>query len=295
MRVTNRSIFESIKYNLGTISNELNKANEIASTGKRINKLSDDPVGLTQSLSIQSSLANIEQMQRNIDYGQSWLNSSESALTSVSNILSDTKALCIQMASGTVGADQRSAAAENVQNNLDEIVSLANTNVNGSYIFAGSKTDTVPFDQDETGNVTYNGDNTAFSIKISNNASIEIGSDGQAVFGTLFTTLSDLKTALQNNDVTGIQDAMGKLDDSMNDISAKISDIGSKTDRMDIKKNIFQDLNLTDTTRLSTIEDADMAQAIMDVSAAQLTYQAALASSSKVMSLSLVDYISTTN
>ena len=293
MRVTNRSIFESIKYNLGTISDELNKANEIASTGKRINKLSDDPVGLTQSLSIQSSLANITQMQRNIDYGQSWLNSSESALTSVSNILSDTKALCVQMASGTVGADQRAAAAENVQNNLDEIVSLANTNVNGSYIFAGSKTDTVPFDQDETGNVTYKGDNTAFSIKISNNASIEIGSDGQAVFGTLFTTLSDLKTALQNNDVTGIQDAMGKLDDSMNDISAKISDIGSKTDRMDIKKNIFQDLNLTDTTRLSTIEDADMAQAIMDVSAAQLTYQAALASSSKVMSLSLVDYLTT--
>ena len=293
MRVTNRSIFESIKYNLGTISDELNKANEVASTGKRINKLSDDPVGLTQSLSIQSSLANIEQMQRNIDYGQSWLNSSESALTSVSNILSDTKALCVQMASGTVGADQRAAAAENVQNNLDEIVSLANTNVNGSYIFAGSKTDTVPFDQDGTGNVTYNGDNTAFSIKISNNASIEIGSDGQAVFGTLFTTLSDLKTALQNNDVTGIQDAMGKLDDSMNDISAKISDIGSKTDRMDIKKNIFQDLNLTDTTRLSTIEDADMAQAIMDVSAAQLTYQAALASSSKVMSLSLVDYLTT--
>ena len=113
------------------------------------------------------------------------------------------------------------------------------------------------------------------------------------MFGTLFTTLSDLKTALQNNDVTGIQDAMGKLDDSMNDITAKISDIGSKTDRMDIKKNIFQDLNLTDTTRLSTIEDADMAQAIMDVSAAQLTYQAALASSSKVMSLSLVDYLTT--
>lgn len=287
MRVTNRSIFESIKYNLGNISEELNKANEIASTGKRINNLSDDPVGLTQSLSIQSGLANIEQMQRNIDYGQSWLDASESALTNVSNILSDTKALCVQMASATTGADQRSAAAETVQNNLDEIVSLANINVAGNYIFAGSKTDTEPFDQDGT----YNGDNTAFAIKISKNANVEIGSDGQAVFGTLFTTLSDLKTALQNNDVGGIQDAMGKLDNNMSDISTKISDIGSKTDRMNIKKNIFQDLNLSDTTRLSNIEDADIAKAIMDVSAAQLTYQAALSSSSKVMSLSLVDYL----
>ncbi len=287
MRVTNRSIFESVKYNLGNISEQLNKANEIASTGKRINNLSDDPVGLTQSLSIQSSLANIEQMQRNIDYGKSWLSASESALNSVDNILSNTKALCVQMASGTTGADQRSAAAETVQNNLDEIVSLANTNVAGNYIFSGTKTDIEPFDQDGT----YNGDNNPFAIKISKNATVEIGGDGQAVFGTLFNTLTDLKTALQTNDVSGIQDAMGKLDTHLDDISGKISDIGSKSDRMDIKKNIFQDLNLSNTERLSNIEDADMAEAVMNVSAAQLTYQAALASSSKVMSLSLVDYL----
>ena len=287
MRVTNRSIFESIKYNLGNISEELSKANEIASTGKRINDLSDDPVGLTQSLNIQSSLANIEQMQRNIDYGNSWLSASESALTNVDKILTDTKALCVQMANGTADVSQRSSAAETVQNTLEEIVSLANTNVAGNYIFSGTKTDTASFDQDGT----YNGDNNPFSIKISKNASIEIGNDGQAVFGTLFTTLADLKTALSNNDVSGIQDAMGKLDTHMNDISGKISDIGSKMDRMDIKKNIFQDLNLSDTDRLSNIEDADMAEAIMNVSAAQLTYQAALSSSSKVMSLSLVDYL----
>ena len=287
MRVTNRSIFESIKYNLGNISEQLDKANEIASTGKRINTLSDDPVGLTQSLTIQSSLANIEQMQRNIEYGNSWLSASESALTNVENILSDTKALCVQMASGTVGADQRSTAAETVQNNLDEIVSLANTNVAGNYIFSGMKTDTESFDIDGT----YNGDNNPFAIKISKNASVEIGSDGQAVFGTVFNTLADLKTALLSDDVSGIQDAMGKLDTNMSDISGKISDIGSKMDRMNIKKNIFQDLNLSDTERLSNIEDADMAEAIMNVSAAQLTYQAALSSSSKVMSLSLVDYL----
>jgi flagellar hook-associated protein 3 FlgL len=287
MRVTNRSIFESIKFNLGNISEELSNASEIASTGKRINSLSDDPVGLTQSLSIQSNLVNIEQMQRNINYGNSWLNASESALTNVDNILSDTKALCIQMASGTVGSSQRSAAAETVQNNLEEIVSLANTDVSGNYIFAGSKTDTIPFDQ----NGNYNGDSNAFSIKISKNSTIEIGSDGQAVFGTVFTTLAELKTALQNNDVSGIQDAIGKLDANFDDISGKISDIGSKMNRMQIKINIFQDLNLSNTERLSNIEDADMAEAVMNVSAAQLTYQAALSSSARVMSLTLVDYL----
>lgn len=287
MRVANKTIFESIKYNLGGISEELNKANEIATTGKRINNLSDDPVGLTQSLSIRSNLSNIEQMQRNINYGNSWLSASESALTNVEDILSDTKALCVQMANATTGAEQRSAAAETVQNMLEEIVSLANTDVAGNYIFSGSKTDIMPFEQDGT----YNGDSNAFSIKISKNTTVEIGSNGQAVFGTVFNTLMDLKAALQSNDVSGIQDAISRLDPHFNDIASKISDVGSKMDRMEIKNNIFQDLNLSDTERLSKIEDADIAEAIMNVSAAQLTYQAALASSSKVMSLSLVDYL----
>ena len=287
MRVANRYIFESIKYNLGSISEELSRVNEIATTGKRINSLSDDPVGLAQSLTIQSDIAGIEQMGRNIDYGNSWLSASESALTSVQNIISDTKALCVQMASGTIGADQRSAAAETVQNNLDEIVSLTNTNVAGNYIFSGMKTDTIPFDQ--YGN--YSGDNNAFAIKISKNSTIEIGSDGDALFGTVFGTLIDLKDALQNNDVGGIQDAMDNLDGHFDDITAKISDVGSKMNRMEIKDKIYQDFNFTNTERLSKIEDADIAEAIMNVKAAELTYQAALASSSKVMTLTLMDYL----
>jgi flagellar hook-associated protein 3 FlgL len=287
MRVANRYIFESVKYNLGSISEELSKANEIATTGKRINNLSDDPVGLTQSLTIQSDLSGIGQMGRNIDYGNSWLSASESALTSVETILSDTKALCVQMANGTIGVDQRSAAAENVQNNLEEIVSLANTSVAGNYIFAGMKTDTIPFDQD--GN--YYGDSNPFAIKISKNSTIEIGSAGDAVFGSVFNTLSNLKNALQSNDVGGIQDAIDNLDGHFDDITAKISDVGSKMNRMEIKDKIYQDFNFTNTERLSKIEDADIAEAIMNVKAAELTYQAALASSSKVMTLTLMDYL----
>jgi flagellar hook-associated protein 3 FlgL len=287
MRVANKSIYDSVKFNLANISEELNKANEIATTGKQINNLSDDPVGLTQSLNIRSALSNIEQMGRNISYGNSWLTASESALTNVQNIISDTKALCVQMASATIGADQRASAAISVQNMLDEIVSLANTDVSGNYIFAGSKTDTIPFDQ--AGG--YNGDSNAFAIKISKNSTMEIGSAGDEVFGTVFDTLDDLKTALQSNDVGGIQDAMDKLDTHFNDISGKVSDVGSKMNRMEIRDKIFQDLNFSNTERLSKIEDADIAEAVMNVKAAELTYQAALASSSKVMTLTLVDYL----
>lgn len=287
MRVANKSIFDAVKYNLGNISEELNRAGEVASTGKRINNLSDDPVGLIQTLNIRSTLSNMEQMGRNINFGRSWLTASESALTQVENVISDLKALCVQMASGTTGSSQRLSAAGTVQNMLDEIVSLANADVSGNYIFSGLKTDVAPFSQDGT----YNGDNNAFSIKISKNTTAEIGSDGQAVFGDIFNTLSNLKIALETNDVSGIRDSIDRLDGHFDDISARISDVGSKIARLDIRDKIYQDLDFANTERLSKIEDADIAKAIMNLQAAELAYKAALASSSRVMSLTLMDYL----
>jgi flagellar hook-associated protein 3 FlgL len=100
-----------------------------------------------------------------------------------------------------------------------------------------------------------------------------------------------LKTALENNDLAGIQDAMSNLDGHFDDISSKISDVGSKMNRMDVKENILQDLNLANTERLSKIEDADLAEAIMELEAKELAYEAALSSSAKLMKLTLMDYI----
>jgi len=191
------------------------------------------------------------------------------------------------MVNGTITAEERATAAEIVQNTLDEIVSLANTEVNGQYVFAGWKTDTVPFGQDGT----YHGDNHAFAIKIGNDTTVEVGSDGEAVFGTLFTTVSDLKDALEGNDVGGISSAMTNLDNDLDHITTKISSIGSRMVRMDMKERIFQDWTVTSTERLSKIEDADMAAAIIDLESRQFVFQAALASSARVMQLSLVDFL----
>ncbi|MCD4716276.1 MAG: flagellar hook-associated protein FlgL [Desulfobacterales bacterium] len=287
MRVANKTIYDMVKFNLGKITEELNHANKVVSTGKRISDLSDDPVGLTQALNIKSALSNFEQLGRNITTGNSWLTASESAMSNVQNLISDAKTLCVQMATATIGTEERASAAETVQNTLEEVISLANTQLNGLYIFSGSKTDTAPFSQDGT----YNGDNNPFTIKIGRDSSVQVGSDGGAVFGTIFNTLSDLKDALGANDFDGIQTAMINLDTHFDHVSNKISDVGSKMLRMEIKENIFQDLKISNTERLSEIENADITEAIIDLQAKELVYQAALASSAKVMELSLVDYI----
>jgi flagellin-like hook-associated protein FlgL len=220
MRIATKTIYDAVKFNLADITSQLNKANTMVASGKRIITPSDDPVGLNQALNIKSALSNLEQLGRNIDLGKSWLEASESALSQVRNLISDTKALTVQMA-----------------------------------------------------------------------AVVEVGQNGTAVFGTLFTTLSDLKTALEGNNIGGIQNAMGNLDNHFNHISTEISDIGSKMIRMEIKENIYQDLSITNTSRLGEIEDVDMAEAILELKSIEVAYQAALASSSQVMRLSLVDYL----
>ena len=288
MRVASKTVYDAARFNLANSQEQLYKANQVVATGKRISALSDDPVGLTQSLHVKSALSNLEQLGRNISMGKSWLAASESALSQAQDIISDARALCVQMVSGTIDLSQQAPAATIVQNHIDEIVSLGNTEINGQYVFAGWKTDTVPFGQDGT----YHGDNHAFTIKIGNDTTIEIGADGEAIFQDLFTTLSDLKDALEGNDVEAIRAAMTNLDIDLDRITTKISDIGSKVLRMETNEQIFQEVTISSTERLSEIEEADMAAAIIDLESREVVYKAALASSARIMQLSLLDFLS---
>jgi flagellar hook-associated protein 3 FlgL len=301
MRVSNQSTFDAIKYQLAQSADSLVKANAVASSGKKISKLSDDPIGMVQVLSLKESLSNMDQLGRNISTARNWLNGGETALGSVKTIITDMKTLCIQMANGTVSAAERSSAAAQVQGALEQVVSLANTQVNGQYIFAGTNTGTNPFaiQTDTNGNptgVAYSGNDAPFSLKIGKNTTVQVGQGGQAVFGDgstggIFNTLVDLKGYLENNDVAGIQQSMTALDTNLDQVSNAVSDIGAKGIQLDTKDKILQDMKLSYQTRQSSLEDADMVSAIADVTLKETAYQAALASSAKVMQKSLIDYL----
>lgn len=287
MRIATKTIYSMAKYQLGGIAEEMYKINEMIASGKQINRSSDDPVGMTQSLQIRSTLSSIEQFQSNITLGTSWLTSAESALSQAQDLISDAESLCIQMATSTTDADQRASASLEIENMLAEIIALADAEVGGRYIFAGSDCDNAPFDE----NGVYTGNDEGFTIKIGKDTTLEIGRDGGEVFSDILSTFQDLKVALQADDVPGIETAMAALDDHFDDVSSHISDVGSKMVRLETRNNILESLNLTNTERLSNIEDADIADAAIDLESIEVTYQAALASSAQIMKLSLIDYL----
>jgi len=299
MRISNKMMFDAAQQNLFNLTEELNRANEVVAAQKRILRLSDDPVGLTQVLTMKSSLSNIGQMERNIGLGKNWLAASESAQTQIQNLISDTKALCVQMSSGNVGASNRRNAAGIVENNLKEIVALANSQVDGRYIFAGTNTETAAFTIDGNNDVTYNGNNTPFTIKLGRDASAEIGGDGEAVFqpsgagagDDIFAVMKDLVASLQGNDVSGVQTAMTDLDSCFEHISGQIADVGSKMIRMEAKGTLLTDLDISTRERLSLIEEPEITEAILELKAKGVAYQAALSATSKILQLSIVNYM----
>jgi len=305
MRVTNKSLHERIVGHLNAVSSAMVAANQVVSSGRKINRLSDDPVGLVSVLNLRSSLSNLEQLERNLGAGRSWLEAGESALSETENILSEARALCVQMCSANIGAEQRSNAVEVVDGYLQQILALANTEVGGRYIFGGTRTDVAPFLLSGSEEVTYQGNDTPFSIKIGKNMDLAVGRDGESIFGdcdmdwadpaagqdNVFKTLMDLKDHLRLNDADSVRATLTRLDRHLDTVRAAVSDTGARRLRLETKGAIIQDLKLVYTERKSEIEDCDIAEAIMNLKSKELAYQASLASSSRVMQLTLMDYL----
>ncbi|MDY0219615.1 MAG: flagellin [Desulfobacterium sp.] len=185
MRVPNISIYSTATRRLGTITSDLRDANLVATTQKRINTISDDPVGLSQVMGMKINLKGLEQLNKNIAMGKSWLNSGEAALTSTNDRLLLLKKDIQNLASGAAGKDQRRAMVENVDNIIRQMVDLGNTQVLDNYIFSGSRVSEKTFTFDNELNptsVVYNGDKKPFTVKTGESSVLEVGRNGSKIF-----------------------------------------------------------------------------------------------------------------
>ena len=184
MRVPTISLYSKTTYQLNGLTTNLSDANEIMATQKQINTISDDPIGMAQVLALRESLDSLEQYSTNIDMGITWLKGVEESLDSVQKQILEVKTLCLQLTNASVSASERSDAVETIEGKIDQILNLMNTQVNGSYIFGGTDTNTIPFDYDDPRDpegVVYLGNSTAFTITNSETSQVEVGRNGRTV------------------------------------------------------------------------------------------------------------------
>jgi len=132
------------------------------------------------------------------------------------------------------------------------------------------------------------GEMLGFDTKDDVAAAVE--SDREVEWG-IFNTLIDLNQYLADNDTYGIERTLGRLEANFGHMTSEIVDIGIKYNRLEIRDKITTENSLSLTERRSTIEDADIIEAIMNLQSIETAYQASLSSSARIMNLSLVDYL----
>ncbi len=161
MRVSLRNQYSNFLYNLQDTQSRLMDLNMQASSQKRINKPSDDPVGTARVLNYRTSLASIDQYRENIDTAKGWLGLADESMMQVSTLLTKLKGLAEQGSTGTMTASDREATSYEVRQIFSQLVNLANSRFEGNSIFGGQKFEGSAF---EEALMVYDQDGTSLGI-----------------------------------------------------------------------------------------------------------------------------------
>ena len=296
MRVSNKMLYNSVMGNMQRNLEKLLDLQESASSGKKINKPSDDPIGATKVINYNTAISKAEQYQRNIDNGTAFLNSSESAVTATLETLQRAKELALSALSETNSSADKDVMAKEIEQLYEQVKQTANTKYDNRYLFAGFKTDTAPYDA--SGNYTGTASPSGYiDVEIDAGNTISINMPGYAVFGSatdgtdILAALDDLKTAMESNDSDGIETAMTNIDAGMDQAIDALAEVGARINRLEIASNHFDKLLMDLAVYKSETEDADITKVITELSIQQNMLEVSRATAAKVLQQSILDFL----
>lgn len=294
MRVTNKMITQDLLRNLRTSLGQMSKIQNQMSSGYKITRPSDDPVGIQNALRLKSNISSVEQWKNNTDEALGLMDTTDSILGDMTSMLQRVKELAAEGSNGTMSVDERKNIAIEVDQLTEQLRLLANTQNGSKYIFSGTETDKELLTEDGT----WQGNDQDVAFEVGNNLSIPISVNGQTLFKTpltgvpgVFDTLDALSTALKNNDQTGISDSLGDIDGNIDNVLAHRADIGARTNRLTILKDQLDTASLNLQNNLADIQYADIAETIINFKNSENVYKAALSVGSQIIQPSLVDFL----
>jgi len=296
MRVATPTVYRDIQQNIVSLYSQLNQTQEEVSSGKNFNSPSDDPVAMVNSLGLSDTLAQIQQYQTNMNTANEWLSTSNTVLNQVSQLAASAQQIATQLSSGSQSADAQTEAESQVDDLINEAISLGNTQLNGNYIFGGYKTATAPFADSGSGaseTVVYQGDGNDFNVQIGPNETVAAGKNGQTVFmdSNLFASLIGLKQAIANNDQTAVQQEATNLQGVTDYLNTQVSDVGIRQDQVQAQGEMLTQVSTNLQDQLGDLENVDYNQVILEMQQDQTAYTAALETAAQISQVSLLNYL----
>jgi flagellar hook-associated protein 3 FlgL len=290
MRVTSGMSQRHVLADLRRVQERLANAQSQVSGGKRIEKPSDDPLGAERAMRLNDKLESTGAYRTAVDESRSWLDATDSALDSLNQIVQHVRELTLQAANGSTSDAGRQAIKQQIDQLTEEAKSTLNSAYDGRYIFSGTKTDTPPYSA-ATGDA-YQGDASPVVRQIGPGVSVQINVTGDDVLSGLLPTLRTLSAHLAANDTASLSTSdLQAIDAGFDNLTAKRGQVGAITNRVDAAGTRLDDTTDITTAFLSKTQDADLPQALTDLSAQQTALQAALRGGAALIQQSLMDFL----
>ncbi|PLS01444.1 flagellar hook-associated protein FlgL [Neobacillus cucumis] len=291
MRITQNMLSTQAVRSIQTNYRAMSRYQEQISTGKAINNVSDDPVKSVQIMSYRSVLTETEQFKRNAEDGLNWLETTDNALDDLTQVVQKARELTVQGSNGVNNQDSLQTIAMELRSLKGNIGDIANARLGDRYLFAGTATDTAPF---ENGGFV-NTNNDSLSWNVGQGIYMKVNVNGADIFqfqsGGLNLSETIDKIASEMEAGKDPQLYLDHLDKQLSNILAHRSIVGSNVNQLEMISNRLDETELSTKGLLSKTEDADLAQVITNFTTQQTILNAALSSGAKVIQQTLVDFL----
>jgi flagellar hook-associated protein 3 FlgL len=271
------------------------------SSGKEITRPSDDPYGASRALALRGDVEGLQQYQRNVADGTAWLNTCDTALSKVSDVLQRARELLIQSGNDAAGPQARAATANEIDQLIEAVKQEANVRYGGRFVFSGTATDTAPYALG--GSDAYAGDAGVVTREIGPQVTVPINADISGLLGEgqtagddkLLDTLRDIADHLRGGtpaDADALRGTdLARIDANVDALNGLRADIGARTNRLAIAAARLTGLEESTMRLLSETEDADIAKTLVEYSTQQAAYNAALRAGANIVQSSLLDFL----
>ena len=254
------------------------------SSGLRVTSIGDDPVAAAQNVQLLNTIQQDDSFTQTTSLTQGMLQVTDSALGSVVTQLNQALSLASQANNGTLNASDLKAISNQIAGVRDEVLSLANTNYQGQYVFGGSQTGTTPFTLNSAttpATVTYNGDSDVNTLESPTGQSIQLNIPGNQVFtsatanvlGTLNNLVADYASGTAGS---GVADTAA-LNSALNFVSQQRVTIDNSITRLNNASGVATEEATQLTAVQTNLMQADIPAVSTQLSLAQ-SQQSALIS-----------------
>jgi len=212
VRITSNMITDRVMSNLQTNFRNVATLQEALTTGRKFRLPGDNPAGYAKALSLRSELSENRRYQRNIGLGQTTAELTESTLSTITDGLQRARELAVQGANDSYPPESRAAIADEISQIMEDVIELANSNFEGTFLFSGTRTLHTPFSGITTASgregVRYGGDLGDRRFEINQNEFLPVNLDGITAFfssrGEVRSSVAVTPDALLATELTGI-------------------------------------------------------------------------------------------